>query len=226
MQIDFARFPEIPQGSYSQSTADPDVLYVFFDEKQTDGTVKRLDVGEIRQGVFTFASSWKAHAAQAEISGRIKDLARVDSTPEDSVGIDMYDLFSEPMAAVKPAVSAPARTTENSLLDLRPVLAALWLTAMAGKPGCEDAARFLSEQSAFLSKLTQTTNESAATAETIREVLMLFKPAAFQQTLLKVLMDWIRPADGSTAAPSPGTPVRRYLRQRFLWADFSPRACL
>lgn len=30
---------------------------------------------------------------------------------------------------------------------------------------------------------------------------MLFKPAAFQQTLLKVLMDWIRPADGSTAAP-------------------------
>ena len=26
MQIDFARFPEIPQGSYSQSTADPDVL--------------------------------------------------------------------------------------------------------------------------------------------------------------------------------------------------------
>lgn len=113
-----------------------------FDEKQTDGTVKRLDVGEIRQGVFTFASSWKAHAAQAEISGRIKDLARVDSTPEDSVGIDMYDLFSEPMAAVKPAVSAPARTTENSLLDLRPVLAALWLTAMAGKPGCEDAARF------------------------------------------------------------------------------------
>lgn len=201
MQIDFARFPEIPQGSYSQSTADPDVLYVFFDEKQTDGTVKRLDVGEIRQGVFTFASSWKAHAAQAEISGRIKDLARVDSTPEDSIGIDMYDLFSEPMAAVKPAVSAPARTTENSLLDLRPVLAALWLTAMAGKPGCEDAARFLSEQSAFLSKLTQTTNESAATAETIREVLMLFKPAAFQQTLLKVLMDCIRPADGSTAAP-------------------------
>ena len=50
MQIDFARFPEIPQGSYSQSTADPDVLYVFFDEKQTDGTVKRLDVGEILQG--------------------------------------------------------------------------------------------------------------------------------------------------------------------------------
>ena len=83
MQIDFARFPEIPQGSYSQSTADPDVLYVFFDEKQTDGTVKRLDVGEIRQGVFTFASSWKAHAAQAEISGRIKDRFGIRDSESD-----------------------------------------------------------------------------------------------------------------------------------------------
>lgn len=183
MPIDLSLYPDIPVGAKLQPTADPNVFYVFIQDVDADGAVKRSEVGIIRKGVFTVNSQFKRAKPIKDLTHRFNALSKADAV--HPVTKDLFDNVE---------VEEKETPLSFSSLSVSLILTAAYFSTLSGKVTEADISRFVENNRHFLSGLTAKDESFIAEnphPEAIRRLLMTLEPAHFSELVQKLLLEEI-----------------------------------